>query len=287
MEVFSQEKIIYYLEKLLAEQAITGLVFAEAFPPPVASIKRIQVFKEARFSWSLGGETELQFASDGKIVSTGEKKGEMTFFRPLSWNSLPYRKNCLGFSAVLHQNYLRLTYSKVSGTVDNYDFDGWSYHIEDTFSNTARSLVYAVDSMADRPECKEIAIKILRLALEVILVDLKKSKPAKQGKSYEKWCHIISFIDNNFTANISRFDLADLLDVTPFYISKLFTRFSNMSFPQYLNLQRLEHAAWLLKSTNFTLDEIAYQCGYSQTSYFSQKFHEKFKVSPGKYRQSK
>ena len=47
---------------------------------------------------------------------------------------------------------------------------------------------------------------------------------------------------------------------------------------------RLEHAIVLLSNTDKPIDEIAYECGFKSTSYFSYAFKKEFLVSPLKYR---
>ncbi|MBP7882506.1 MAG: helix-turn-helix transcriptional regulator, partial [Lachnospira sp.] len=46
----------------------------------------------------------------------------------------------------------------------------------------------------------------------------------------------------------------------------------------------LEHAIVLLSNTDKQIDQIAYECGFKSTSYFSYSFKKEFLVSPLKYR---
>lgn len=47
---------------------------------------------------------------------------------------------------------------------------------------------------------------------------------------------------------------------------------------------RLEKAAELLVTTELSVSEIAFYVGFKNTSHFSRKFSEKFKVTPTEYR---
>lgn len=40
----------------------------------------------------------------------------------------------------------------------------------------------------------------------------------------------------------------------------------------------------LLENTDYTIDEIAYRCGYQDYSYFSKVFSKITDISPGEYR---
>ena len=52
----------------------------------------------------------------------------------------------------------------------------------------------------------------------------------------------------------------------------------------YLSNYRLEKSVFLLRNTAMSITEIAYACGFSNTSYFCELFRERYGTSPGKYR---
>jgi len=56
------------------------------------------------------------------------------------------------------------------------------------------------------------------------------------------------------------------------------------SVNQYIRELRLEKAAKLLKETDFTAAEIAFQVGFNSASYFNKTFSKYFSISPGEYK---
>lgn len=60
----------------------------------------------------------------------------------------------------------------------------------------------------------------------------------------------------------------------------------NLSFSDILTNERLDTAKRLLTQTNATIDQIAYECGFQNQSYFGKKFRYKFGVSPSGYRKA-
>jgi AraC-like DNA-binding protein len=52
---------------------------------------------------------------------------------------------------------------------------------------------------------------------------------------------------------------------------------------EFVEEQRLQKAINLLISTDMTLSEIAYECGFSSQSYFSSVFKQKMKITPREY----
>lgn len=60
----------------------------------------------------------------------------------------------------------------------------------------------------------------------------------------------------------------------------------SLSASEFIRHIRLQKAANLLKGTGFTIAEIAYKVGYSDSNYFSRSFKEKYLVNPSEYKQS-
>ena len=66
------------------------------------------------------------------------------------------------------------------------------------------------------------------------------------------------------------------------YLGKLFTKESGVSFHTYLEQIRLKKAAELLK-TKRKIYEIAEECGFSNSEYFSKKFKKYFQMLPTEF----
>ncbi|NDV65348.1 two-component regulator propeller domain-containing protein [Bacteroides sp. 224] len=60
---------------------------------------------------------------------------------------------------------------------------------------------------------------------------------------------------------------------------------TNYSPNEYLRIVRLKKAAELLKNTDFTVSEIAFQVGFSAPDYFSRCFKDHFEKTPTQYRE--
>ncbi|SFF32437.1 AraC-like ligand binding domain-containing protein [Paenibacillus algorifonticola] len=78
--------------------------------------------------------------------------------------------------------------------------------------------------------------------------------------------------------------LANRLDVTPNYLSALFTSETGLSFTRHLTQIRMERAKTLLRETNLKIYQICHNTGYSDQAYFSRLFKSLEGVSPYDYR---
>lgn len=67
---------------------------------------------------------------------------------------------------------------------------------------------------------------------------------------------------------------------------RLFKSNTGMTITGYLQQLRLCHAATLLRTTDLLISDIAAQCGYEDSNYFSSVFHKKMNITASDYRQN-
>lgn len=70
---------------------------------------------------------------------------------------------------------------------------------------------------------------------------------------------------------------------SPFHLSRIFSKETGMTIPQYLRKLRMERAAELLQSGKCNVTEAAIEVGYSSLSHFSQAFCQTMGRCPGLY----
>ncbi len=109
----------------------------------------------------------------------------------------------------------------------------------------------------------------------------ERRKHSKNTMVYEK---ISAFIEENYDTELSLEKVAEVVDLSPSYLSYLFKEISGMNFVDYVNKYRLEKAKELLSSTTMTVAQVAAAVGYINSNSFSKTFKKYIGVSPGKYR---
>ena len=92
------------------------------------------------------------------------------------------------------------------------------------------------------------------------------------------------FIHQNFNRPISLEDIAESLDISSYYLSRVFSSESGFTLSSYLTRIRMEQAAELMKDNRLNISEIAHKVGYNDSHYFSKVFKLYFKSSPKTYR---
>ena len=94
---------------------------------------------------------------------------------------------------------------------------------------------------------------------------------------------IFRYIEENYRDG-SLSEAARLLHYDFFWLSHEIKNRTGKTYTEHLQEKRLSQAAFLLKHTALSVEEIAISVGYENKSYFHRIFAEKFGTSPKKYR---
>lgn len=78
--------------------------------------------------------------------------------------------------------------------------------------------------------------------------------------------------------------LAEMIGVTPDYLSNLFAIQTGERLTAYLNRQRIANARALLAGSKLNISEVAWASGYADPAYFTRVFSRITGVSPARYR---
>ena len=97
---------------------------------------------------------------------------------------------------------------------------------------------------------------------------------------------ILEHMHNSISLQYSVADYAKKINMSPSYFAHVFKKKIGVSPIQYRNSLRLNCAKQLLLNSTMSIEEIAYEVGYSNVSIFSKKFKEATKLSPLNYRKS-
>ena len=142
-----------------------------------------------------------------------------------------------------------------------------------TFDNAFATL----SSENDTTLIKQFAQKFL-MECTAAVTSVKK---AEENPIIKKVC---AYIDQNLSRDISLESAADYVQVSSFYLSKLFKEEKGETFINFVSDKRLEKSRELLAETEFSIKEITAEVGYNDQNYFSRIFKTKYGLSPKEYR---
>lgn len=100
----------------------------------------------------------------------------------------------------------------------------------------------------------------------------------------DKIVSILLYANKNYKQKCLLCDAAASAGVDYAYISKLFKKIIGISYNQYVNYLRIQESKNLLKSTDKTITELAFGCGFFSLRAFNRKFLEITGTTPTTYR---
>lgn len=96
----------------------------------------------------------------------------------------------------------------------------------------------------------------------------------------------ITTIDSDLTANLTLNTLATAQNLSPSYLSALFSQETGQTLTEYVNQKRIKLAMRLLATTKLQIQTIAQHCGILDVHYFSKVFKKAVGLTPKQYRES-
>lgn len=154
------------------------------------------------------------------------------------------------------------------------------YHTSAAPTPALRKLLHLLAEVDDETAGADLARALFRLTRGFLANDNR----SRTGKAERTFQEIRQYMAENFCLPLTREETAAYFQLNPNYLSRLFRQRSGSSFSEILRSMRLEHAAFLLRTTDLLVDEITLQCGYQSTPFFTSAFHRHFGLPPGQYR---
>ena len=92
------------------------------------------------------------------------------------------------------------------------------------------------------------------------------------------------YIEEHISENITLENLSEISKLSSFYICKLFKKYLEMNFIDYVTFIRIKYAKKLLEDPYLSIKEISFKSGYTDPNYFARVFKKETGISPSSYR---
>lgn len=97
---------------------------------------------------------------------------------------------------------------------------------------------------------------------------------------------VIDYINENLDQSLSLNELAAKAHFSPFYFHRIFVAVIGEPVNSYTNRIRIEKSARLLRFSEKSISDIAFECGFSSASTLSRSFKKYFNLPPSKFRKT-
>ena len=134
--------------------------------------------------------------------------------------------------------------------------------------------------------CKELEAVS---AIAGLFAWLIKENRFTDAPSKARWSYrikpVLEYIEAHYSEPLSLDTLASVAGMNSRYFCRVFYSLTNSTPINYLNFYRIEHAAYLIESTDMQITDVASECGFWESSYFTKVFKKYKGTTPQKYRQ--
>jgi two-component system response regulator YesN len=148
------------------------------------------------------------------------------------------------------------------------------------------TVVEALKGRADDYLEKPVDIQKTREIVQRLIERREPPGEVAPGGLDAKINRVVHFLNRNFDKRVCLRDAAQLVALSPKYLSRVFKEKTGTGFEEHRLKVRMEKAAELLETTDYTIDEVSHRVGYENAESFARLF-KKFKgQTPTGYREA-
>ncbi len=144
-----------------------------------------------------------------------------------------------------------------------------------------------LESVVEHPYEPDMALAFQQaLYVALFFVELTMNYRDSDLTPQQGWYieQVKSYIEKNAGENLTIPQIAQTVNLHPNYLERLFKKTENCTIVDYINHQRIIKAAHLLRTTDWSIESIAYEVGFNNRQHFSKMFNRFIKMSPMGYR---
>ena len=134
-----------------------------------------------------------------------------------------------------------------------------------------------IENLTSTKECEQLSIEIIKKYCSLV----KNYSLATYSLLIR---NTLTYVHTNLYNPITLKDIAKDMNVNASYLSAQFKREVGETLTDYIRSHRIHSAINLLNSTSLPIQDIAFQVGIDDLSYFSKQFKQQVGISPMQYR---
>lgn len=236
------------------------------FPP--------HIHKELELLMVTEGEIELTINSETKILS----KGDISFVLP---NTIH------GYKTISHSDYQLMIFSGDMLPIYKNTFSAYKAsknHITSVqVPNEVYTSINCIYQEFQQDNNLGIITGYLYVTVSRLLPYLKLQK-SQNDLSVNLMERILGYIQLNYLNPINLKSISIELDISPFYLSRVFTNNIGLRLDKYINELRINYANHLLISSDMQITEIAFESGFETLRTFNRVYKSITASTPREYR---
>lgn len=164
--------------------------------------------------------------------------------------------------------------SEIIGTMDQLDINNKRNSVKE------KELMNEIKLINDVYLLRTWIFKVLDYVFHVIVLDQK-------GFQDNEINVVLNYLEKNYYKKVTLEEVAEYINISPFYLSKIFKKYTGVNFIEYLTNLKIEKAKELLEYTDMPVINIAIELSFNEPNYFARVFRKTAGMTPSKYREVK
>lgn len=156
---------------------------------------------------------------------------------------------------------------------------------DQTFSTVSHLINQMITEYSQKKQGYQTFLKSSFLSLSLIFVRIYQESSIPDTNHLAPLITPIAYLERHYQEAITVEQLAEQSGLSVRHFNRLFRDTYHTSPGRYLLQYRIQKSENLLHYTNMSIAEIAYQCGFNDSNYFSRQFHNIHGISPRQYRE--
>lgn len=243
---------------------------------------------------------EFAYVFSGKCVHYVDgieypaQKGDLLFINSGSEHTIK-SNDCVTYADILLKpEYISDSLTNNENVFSLLNLDGFEefsdiINIENclvNFSGDERRMIEMfINLLVDEEEVIKPAVNImLKSGINMLLTLIFRKMSLPMKYSFGMDYNLLIYIKENSVSGITLPDIAQKCGYSTAHFSRLFKEFSGINFSDYVTNCKIEEACKLLKGSDMPVEEIIFNCGFTNRTRFFKVFTEKMGMTPKKYR---
>lgn len=149
-----------------------------------------------------------------------------------------------------------------------------------------RQLVVQMENAGDEMDTPAVVTREI-LFMQLLVLLRKSSLTERAANNDVRLNQLLAWLEDHFTEDVCWESIADTFSLPLRKLHRQLQQQTGLTPQRYLNHLRLINARYLLHSSDQSVTDIAYRCGFDDSNHFSTLFRQEFDWSPRDIRQGR
>lgn len=250
--------------------------WGSATPPMGATVSG-----SPRLVLGIAGRNVMQVSNGTDLSECMLRRGDLCVIHGNSWNH-PLHVHAKTFLTIdFKPDRIRYYLRKAIGPGSTPALT-WLYWVERGPDQISKHLIGSCEQVLPNKKRKGFLQQLSNCLIEQSFEELTRTR--SDHVHSEEWLLISDWLDEHLHEEISRDKVARIIGVHPNHVSRIFKKWVDQSFVDYVSEQRIQRAGVLLQQSSLQINEIAVRSGFSSPEYFCTVFRRKTGQTPKEYR---